>query len=103
MKFERCLTPSGAIGFSILSVFSDASDEAFGVCAYVRWKLNSGAFDVRFVEGKSRVVSLKKLTTPHLELQSAVLAARLHKTISKESRLQFEKAILFTDNMITLA
>ena len=84
-------------------VFSDASDEAFGACAYARWKLNNGAFGVRFVEGKSRVAPLMKLTTPHLELQGAVLARRLHKTISKESRLQFEKAILFTDSMITLA
>ena len=103
VKFERCLTPSGAIGFPTLCVFSDASDEAFGACAYVKWKLNSGAFGVRFVAGKSRVTPLKKLTTPRLELQGAVLAARLHKTIRKESRLQFDKAILFTDSMITLA
>ena len=32
-----------------------------------------------------------------------MLATRLHKTIGKESRLQFEKSILFTDSMITLA
>ena len=102
IKFERCLTLSGAIGFPTLCVFSDASDEAFGACAYVRWKLKSGAFDVRFIVGKSRVAPLKKLTTPRLELQGAVLATRLHRTISKESRLQFEKAILFTDSMITL-
>ena len=58
---------------------------------------------MRFVAGKSRVAPLKKLTTPRLGLQGAVLATRLHKTINKESRLQFEKAILFTDSMITLA
>ena len=46
VKFERCLTPSGAIGSPTLCVFSDASDDAFGACAYVRWKLNSGAFGV---------------------------------------------------------
>ena len=102
VTFERCLTLSGAIGFPTLCIFSDASDEAFGTCAYVRWKLNSGAFGVQFVVGKSRVAPLKKLTTPHLELQGAVVATRLHKTISKESRLQSEKAILFTDSMITL-
>ena len=102
MKFERCLTPSRAIGFPTPYDFSYASDEAFGICAYVRWKLNSGAFGVQFVVGKSRVAPLKKLTTPRLELQGAVLATRLHKTISKESRLQSEKAILFTGSMITL-
>ena len=44
VKFERYLTSSGAVGFPTLSVFSDASDEASGACAYVRWKLNSVAF-----------------------------------------------------------
>ena len=58
---------------------------------------------MRFAVRKSRVATLKKLTTRRLELQGAVLATRLHKAISKESRLQFEKAILFTDSMITLA
>ena len=90
VKFERYLTPSGAIGSPTL-FFSDASDKALGACAYVRWKLNSGAFGVRFVASKSRVAPLKKLTTPCLELQGAVPATRLHKTINKESRLQFEK------------
>ena len=46
VKFERCLTLSGATGFPTLCVFSDASDEAFGACAYGKWKLNSGAFGV---------------------------------------------------------
>ena len=32
-----------------------------------------------------------------------MLATRFHKTISKESRLQFEEAIVFTDSMITPA
>ena len=45
VKFE-CLTLSAAIGSPTLRVFSDASDEAFGTCTYVRRKLNSGAFGV---------------------------------------------------------
>ena len=84
MQFDRCLILSGANGFPTLCVFCDASDEAFGACAYVRWKLNSGVFGVQFVAGKPRVAPLKKLTTPRLELQGAVLATQLHKAISKE-------------------
>ena len=37
MTFERFLTPVDAIGLPILCIFSDASNEAFGACAYVRW------------------------------------------------------------------
>ena len=46
VKFERCLTPTSVIGSPTFCVFSDALDEAFGACTYVRWKLNSGAFGV---------------------------------------------------------
>ena len=46
---------------------------------------------------------LKQLTIPRLELQAAVLATRLGKTILEESRFQFEKVVYFLDSMIVLA
>jgi hypothetical protein len=103
ISFERCLTPSSAIGQPTLCIFSDASLEAFGAVAYVRWLLENGKFDVRFIAAKSRVAPLKELTIPRLELQGAVLASRLYKSILKESRFQFEKAILFVDSRIVLS
>ena len=103
VTFERCLTPPEAIGLPTLCVFSDASQEAFAACAYIRWKLSDGTNDVRFVAAKSRIAPLKELTIPRLELQAAVLATRLKKTIIEESRMQFENVIFFTDSMIVLA
>ena len=38
-----------------------------------------------------------------MELQAALLASRLSKTIRKESRLEFEEIIYFTDSKIVLA
>ena len=76
VRFDRCLTPPNAIGQPVLCVFSDASEDAFGACAYVRWQLSTGGFDARFIAAKSRVAPLKKLTIPRLELQGAVLASR---------------------------
>ena len=58
---------------------------------------------MRFIAAKSRVAPLKRLTIPRLELQGAVLASRLCKTIVDESRFQFEKVILFLDSKIVLA
>ncbi|XP_068675312.1 uncharacterized protein [Montipora foliosa] len=102
-SFERCLTPPYAVGRPVLCVFSDASEDAFGSCAYARWQLSNGEYDVRFIAAKSRVAPLKRLTIPRLELQGAVLASRLCKTIVDESRFQFEKVILFLDSKIVLA
>ena len=97
VTFPRCITPTSAIGLPMLCIFADASREAFGACAYVRWKISNGEYDVRFMAAKSRVAPLKELTIPRLELQAAVLATRLYKTLQAECRLQFEKAILFTE------
>ena len=46
---------------------------------------------------------LKQLTIPRLELQAAVLASRLAKTIQEESRIKFSDVMFFTDSTIVLA
>ena len=58
---------------------------------------------MRFIATKSRVAPLKRLTIPRLELQGAVLAWRLCKTIVKQCRFNFEKTVLFLDSKIVLA
>ena len=103
ITFERCLSPPCAVGLPVLCIFSDASNEAFGSCAYARRQTSNGEYDVRFIAAKSRVAPLKRLTIPRLELHGAVLASRLYKTIVQESRFQFEKVILFLDSEIVLA
>ena len=54
----------------MLCVFSDASRQAFGARAYVRWLAKNGRYEARFVASKSRVAPLKELTIPRLELQA---------------------------------
>ena len=104
ITFERCLTPPCAVGLPVLCIFSDASNEAFGSCAYARWQTSNGEYDIRFIAAKARVAPLKRLTIPRLELQGAVLAvSRLCKTIVQESRFQFEKVVMFLDSEIVLA
>ena len=83
---------------SLSVVFCDAPCQAFGACAYARWK-----FGVRFIATKSRVASLKELTIPRLKLQGAVLACRLGKTILEESRLTFEGVRFLSDSRVALA
>ena len=103
VKLERCLTPQAAVQKPILCIFSDASESAFGTCAYLRWQLDNGQFDVKFVTAKSRVAPLKRLTIPRLELQAAVMATRLNTTIVRELKLEIEKTIFLTDSMIALS
>ncbi|XP_033643441.1 uncharacterized protein LOC117303376 [Asterias rubens] len=103
ISFERCLTPSNAVGVPLLCIFCDASEEAFGACAYIRWQINDGTYDVRFIAAKSRVAPLKRLTIPRLELQAAVMGTRLYQAIMEELRLPVEEAVFMTDSMIALS
>ncbi|XP_068756931.1 uncharacterized protein [Montipora capricornis] len=103
MGFKRSLVPPEIPESPVLCVFSDASQEAFGTCAYTRQKTKQGTYEVNFVATKSRVAPLKQLTIPRLELQAAVLASRLAKTIMKECTIQFGDVKFFTDSSITLA
>ena len=103
VSFERRLTVANAVEPPILCVFADASQEAFGACAYVRQKKDDDTHAVKFVAAKSRVAPIKQLTIPRLELQAPVLASRLAKSIQEESRLQFTDVKFFTDSTITSA
>ena len=101
-NFDRCLKQVNAIEDPWLVVFCDASKLAFGACAYVRWRLASGKLEVRFVATKTRESPLKELTLPRLELQAAVLASQLAKTIYEQSRFNFARSIYFTDSLVAL-
>ena len=101
--FKRCLVPGETLESPSLCVFSDASQEAFGACAYIRQKTKQDTHEVTFIATKSRGAPLRQLTIPHPELQATVLASRLGKTIVSESRIQFKDATFFTDSAITLA
>lgn len=89
VNVERCLTPPNVIGQPFLCIFSDASEKVFGTCVYSRWPLVDGVFDIRFITAKSRVAPLKLLTIARMELQAAVLASRLGKTIMEKSELKY--------------
>ena len=102
VTFERSLTPDNVIGAPSLIVFADASNQAFGACAYVRWETSDRLFVIRFVSAKSRVAPLKPLTIPRMELQAAVLAIRLARSILDETRMKFEK-VIFSDSSIVIS
>lgn len=103
VTFEKCLTPDNVIGASSLIVFADASNQAFGACAYVRWETSDRLFVTRFVTAKSRIAPLIPLTIPRMELQAAVLAVHLARSILDETRTKFEKVILFSNCSIVIS
>ena len=82
--------------------FCDASEAAYGTATYLRIEYPDGVIECSFIAGKSRNAPIKSVSIPRLELQGALLAARVDHAIRKELDFKFEKVIFWTDSMITL-
>jgi hypothetical protein len=102
IKINRRITPATAVGYPELITFSDASKDAFGSVCYLRWLLEDGTYEVTILLAKSRVAPLRQISLARLELQSAVLTARLTDVITTQMRLKFKAFTHFTDSMIVL-
>ncbi|XP_055522948.1 uncharacterized protein LOC129717128 [Wyeomyia smithii] len=73
-----------------LHLFSDASELAYGACAYLRSENSAGHVNVALLTAKSRVAPLEKRSIPRLELCGALLAAELYEKVLASLRLNAE-------------
>ena len=62
----------------------------YGSVSYLRITYPDGKIECSFVAGKSRNAPIRTVTIPRLELQAAVLAARMDNAI----RMELESIIL---------
>ena len=103
ISFDRCIKPTRAIDNPCLRIFCDGSDNAFGACAYARWKVEDALYESNLIASKNRITPLKRITTVRSELCGAVLGSRLKVFIEKESRLKYKKVFFITDSKIVQA
>ena len=104
LRFKRCISFPNSVGNPELVVFNDGSDLAMCAVVYIRWKLDTGKFAVQFVCAKAKVAPLERITTPRVEMNSAVLAVRLAKTVRRSCRdLKFDHNTHISDSMCTIA
>ncbi|XP_058816076.1 uncharacterized protein LOC131679380 [Topomyia yanbarensis] len=97
-RFAMCLNPSTVQ----LHFFSDASEQAYGACAYLRSEDSNGNVKVALLTAKSKVAPLKKQTIPRLELCGALLASQLYQNIIKSLSLEPE-AFFWVDSMTVIS
>ncbi|XP_059050307.1 uncharacterized protein LOC131845283 [Achroia grisella] len=103
IKIPRCynhhfLQPSQ----TELHVFADASAQAYGAVAYWRFTYSNGDVQLALVCSKSRVAPLKPSSIPRLELQAALIAARLATTIVEAVKFKPIKRTFWCDSMNVL-
>ena len=97
ISFNRSIKPDSAQGKPSLVLFSDASKQAFGACAYIRWMISNDEFECKLLTAKS------KLSMPRLELNGALLSARIRQFIEKEVNIEFSAIYHIVDSEIVCA
>ena len=85
-----------------LQVFSDASQDAYGTCAYLRQDFKDNTVECRLVAGKGRVAPLKAQSLCRLELMGAPLAAHLAETLMAKLMTKIEKIAFWSDSTTVL-
>uniref|UniRef100_A0A1B0D8P4 Uncharacterized protein n=1 Tax=Phlebotomus papatasi TaxID=29031 RepID=A0A1B0D8P4_PHLPP len=85
-----------------LHCFSDASEEAYGVVIFARFKTPDGQVMINQVAAKSRVCPLKSTSIPRLELRAAALLTNLLKKIQDAVNPLKVKKVMWTDSTIVL-
>lgn len=85
-----------------LHIFTDASERAYGACAYIRSINNQGEVSVHLLIAKSRVAPIKPTTIPRLELCGALVGARLYEKIVNSFRMELKQVFCWTDSTIVL-
>ena len=66
--FDRCIKPLDVSDEDpVRIIFSDSSTVAFGACAYIRWKLADGSFDINLLIAKTHVSPINLISIVRLE------------------------------------
>ncbi|XP_014674050.1 PREDICTED: uncharacterized protein LOC106814267 [Priapulus caudatus] len=103
ISVARCIMPTESRdAVCELHHFSDASEKAYGRCTYMRCISKQGRIHTTLVMSKGRVATIKQLTIPRLELQAAVLSAKVDCLLRRELELCITKSYFWTDSELVL-
>ncbi|XP_062549772.1 uncharacterized protein LOC134214408 isoform X2 [Armigeres subalbatus] len=89
LRIERCTLIQNPTSIQ-LHLFSDASEVAYGACAYIRSTNAFGKTKVALLTAKSKVAPLKRQSIPRLELCGALMAAQLYEKIASSLDIHYE-------------
>ena len=101
IQIPRCIKTFGAARRQLLG-FSDASDDAIGICIYLRSTHIDGSIESHLVFAQSKLAPKHANSTPRMELCAAVLLAKQMRSVKDQLMVSIDEVLYFSDSTITL-
>ena len=104
INVSRCYKPDSFLNLMKAEVhhFSDASEEGYGQCSYLRLISKFETIHCSLLIGKSRVSSMKYISILRLELTAATLSIKMSKLIKRELDIEDYEETYWTDSKVIL-
>lgn len=103
VQINRCYFSSQTPNSTIqLHIFVDSSEQAYAAVAYLRC-VTEKQVECALVAAKTRVAPIKPLSIPRLELEAALLGAKLAQTIDSGHSLQITQRYFWSDSKCVLS
>ena len=104
LEIQRCYKPEnfGPVKAVEVHYFSDASEEGYGQCTYLRLINAQGEVHCSFIVGKGRVTPLKHTTVLRLELAAATISAKMSDFVRNELEYKEIPEFFWTDSQAVL-
>ncbi|XP_008180118.1 uncharacterized protein LOC103308476 [Acyrthosiphon pisum] len=83
--------------------FCDASQEAHGACIYIRSRCSENTWQVRLLCARSSVAPINGSTIPRVELNGALVLAKLLQKLTDAWEIDRHKCHLWTDSTVVLS
>lgn len=101
VNLPRCYFYSSTADRYELHTFVDASEEAAAAVVYLVQFCNNHQ-TVAFITSKTKIAPMKIISIPRLELQAAVMGARLASAVEQHHTIKIDKRVFWTDSQNVL-
>lgn len=100
IQVPRCLKDDAStVKKTSIHTFTDASEKAYTTVIYGRYEYEDGSVSSRLITAKTRLVPLKAIAIPRLELMGALIGVRLAKQICASMEIDPEKTTYWIDSL----
>ena len=102
VQVPRCHLIDSTVVNIYLHLFSDASEDGYGMCSYLRCVYACGTVRCSFLIGRSRSSPVRPISIPRLELQAVTMSVKMYRVLVDELTYKISNATFWSDSQMKL-